>query len=123
MWRSRLRTTFLSSQDEVDAGEKPEITHKTGYDIYRMLPPGVCSFSHFILNLLPFLCRPCVGVDELFCRFWFCAGLCDLQMCSTTKRCLVIFHSPIQIVFIYKFWQKDFFRQKVIIFFFSRFLR
>jgi hypothetical protein len=49
MWRSRLRATFLSSRDEVDAGGKPTITHKTGYDIYRLLPPGVHCFNHYFL--------------------------------------------------------------------------
>jgi len=37
MWRSRLRAAFLSSRDEVNAGDEPAITHKTGYDIYRLL--------------------------------------------------------------------------------------
>lgn len=37
MWRSRLRATFLSNRDEVGAGDEPTITHKTGYDIYRLL--------------------------------------------------------------------------------------
>ena len=37
MWRSRLRATFLSTRDEVDAGNEPTITHKTGYNIYRLL--------------------------------------------------------------------------------------
>ena len=37
MWRSRLRATFLSSRDEIDGGDEPTITLKTGYDIYRML--------------------------------------------------------------------------------------
>ena len=41
MWRSRLRATFLSNRDEVDAGDKPKITLKTGYDIYRLLPAGL----------------------------------------------------------------------------------
>ena len=40
MWRSRLRATFLSSRDEVDVGDEPTITLKTGYDIYRLLPAG-----------------------------------------------------------------------------------
>ena len=43
MWRSRLRATFLSNRDEVDAGDELTITHKTGYDIYRLL--GVCAYS------------------------------------------------------------------------------
>ena len=43
MWRSRLRATFLSSQDEVNAGDEASITHKTGYNIYRLLPPAVLS--------------------------------------------------------------------------------
>ncbi len=47
MWRSRLRATFLSNRDEVDAGDEPAINHKTGYDIYSLLPPGVYFFSHF----------------------------------------------------------------------------
>ncbi len=37
MWRSRLRDAFLSNQDEGNAGYEPTITHKTGYDIYRLL--------------------------------------------------------------------------------------
>lgn len=37
MWRSRLRDTFLSNCDKVTAGDEPTITHKTGYDIYRLL--------------------------------------------------------------------------------------
>jgi len=45
MWRSRLRATFLSSRDEVDAGDKTTIIHKTGYDIYRLL--GVRAFLCF----------------------------------------------------------------------------
>jgi hypothetical protein len=40
MWRSRLRATFLSNRDAVEAGDEPSITHKTGYDIYRLLPAG-----------------------------------------------------------------------------------
>jgi len=50
MWRSRLRATFLSSRDEVEAGDEPTFTHKTGYDIYRLLPPGVC-FSVILLSI------------------------------------------------------------------------
>ena len=75
MWRSRLRASFLSNRDEVEAGDEPTITHKTGYDIYRLLPPGVYFFSHFILNLLPFLCLPCVGIGKLFGWFWLCDGV------------------------------------------------
>ena len=45
MWRSRLRATFLSSRDEVDADDKPTITHKTGYDTYRLLPAGFYFLS------------------------------------------------------------------------------
>ena len=41
MWRSRLRATFLSNRYEVEAGDEPTFTHKTGYDIYRLL--GVCA--------------------------------------------------------------------------------
>ncbi len=41
MWRSRLRGISLSSRDEVNAGDEPIITHKTGYDIYRLLTPGI----------------------------------------------------------------------------------
>jgi len=37
MWRSRLRATLLSNRDELNAGDEPTITHKTGYDIYRLL--------------------------------------------------------------------------------------
>lgn len=48
MWRSRLRVVFLSNRDEVEAGDELTITHKPGYDIYRLLPPGVDFFSHFI---------------------------------------------------------------------------
>ena len=40
MWRSRLRATFLSNRDEVNAGDEPTITHKIGYDIYSLLPAG-----------------------------------------------------------------------------------
>jgi len=40
MWRSRLRASFLSNRDEVEAGDEPTITHKTGYDIYRLLATG-----------------------------------------------------------------------------------
>jgi len=43
MWRSRFRATFLSNRDEVDAGDEPAITHKTGYDIYRLLALVICS--------------------------------------------------------------------------------
>ncbi len=45
MWRSRLRATFLSNRDEVGAGDEPTITHKTGYDIYRLLPAGFYFLS------------------------------------------------------------------------------
>jgi len=44
MWRRRLRATFLSSRDEVNAGVEPTFTYKTGYDIYRLLTPGIFSF-------------------------------------------------------------------------------
>lgn len=44
MWRIRLWATFLSNRDEVNAGDAPTITHKTGYDIYGLLPPGI-SFN------------------------------------------------------------------------------
>ncbi len=40
MWRSRLRATFLSNRDEVNAGDDPIITYKSGYDIYRLLATG-----------------------------------------------------------------------------------
>jgi hypothetical protein len=48
MWRSRLRATFLSTRDEVNAGDKPTITSKTGYDIYRLCVPHV----HTLLKAL-----------------------------------------------------------------------
>lgn len=37
MWRSRLRASFLSNRDEVKAGDELTITHRPGYDIYRLL--------------------------------------------------------------------------------------
>jgi len=46
MWHSRLRATFLSNRDEVDAGDEPTITLKTGYDIYRLLPAGFFTIFH-----------------------------------------------------------------------------
>ncbi len=52
MWRSRLRATFLSNRDEVDAGDEPTISLKPGYDIYRLLATGVCSFFLFISHLI-----------------------------------------------------------------------
>jgi hypothetical protein len=51
MWRSRLRTTFLSNRDEVDTGDEASITHKTGYDIYRLLPAGL-YYSVIIFSIL-----------------------------------------------------------------------
>ena len=52
MWRSRLRDTFLSNRDEVEAGDEPTITHKTGYDIYRLLAIVVVNnqiFKSFVV--------------------------------------------------------------------------
>jgi len=49
MWRSRLRAAFLSNRDEVDAGNEPTITYKTGYDIYRLLATGF--YFRFIEDL------------------------------------------------------------------------
>ncbi len=48
MWRSRLRATFLSNRDEVDAGDKLAITHKTAMtytDCYAL----AFSFFNFVL--------------------------------------------------------------------------
>ncbi len=45
MWRSRLRATFQSNRDEVDAGDEPKITIKTGCDIYRLLGHRAFFFS------------------------------------------------------------------------------
>ncbi len=45
MRRSRVRASFLSNRDEVDAGGEPTITEKTGYDIYRLLPAGFYFFQ------------------------------------------------------------------------------
>ena len=45
MWRSRLRAISLSNRDEVDAGDEPTITHKTGYDIYRLLAPVIYLYE------------------------------------------------------------------------------
>jgi hypothetical protein len=75
MWRSRLRAAFLSNRDEVNAGNEPAITHKTSYDIYRLLPFRALFFQSVRLDrqaLLQFL-------D-------FCEGKCELQMCLTMKR-------------------------------------
>lgn len=47
MWRSRLRATFLSSRDGVEAGDEAAITHKTGYDIYSLLV-AVLVYSNLI---------------------------------------------------------------------------
>lgn len=51
MWRSRLRATFLSNRYEVDAGDEPTITHKPGYDIYRLLG-AVVNIIQFPLTYL-----------------------------------------------------------------------
>ncbi len=45
MWRSRLRAISLSNREEVNAGNERAITHKTGYDIYRLLPTGLYFFN------------------------------------------------------------------------------
>ncbi len=71
MWRSRLRDTFLSNRDEVEAGDEPTITHKTGYDIYRLLPPGVYFFSHFIFQFATVSRSTVRCAWWLFCNFWF----------------------------------------------------
>lgn len=77
MWRSRLRATFLSNRDEVNAGDEPIITHKTGYDIYRLLATGVYFFCPFIDYLVLYYChylsvRTCPRSTNLFC--FFCVG-------------------------------------------------
>jgi hypothetical protein len=46
MWGSRLRATFLSNRDEIDAGDEPIIIHKPGYDIYRLLAFRCFIFIH-----------------------------------------------------------------------------
>jgi hypothetical protein len=46
MWRSRLRATFLSNRDVANAGDELTITHKNGYDIYRLLAFRCFIFIH-----------------------------------------------------------------------------
>jgi hypothetical protein len=75
MWRSRLRATFLSNRDEVDAGDEPTITLKTGYDIYRLLATGVYFSCLFINYLVLISCHcQCVKIcprsTDLFCFLW-----------------------------------------------------
>ena len=71
MWRSRLRATFLSNRDEVNAGDEPAITFKTGYDIYRLL----CARALFSSV------SPCAGKTYSLASFGFWVGMCDLPMC------------------------------------------
>ena len=63
MWRSRLRATFLSNRDEVEAGDEPTITHKNGYDIYRLL--AVCAFNFSNFNQVFFIVVP-ISVSNSF---------------------------------------------------------
>lgn len=80
MWRSRLRATFLSNRDEVDAGDEPSIPLKTGYDIYSLLAFR-CLFS-----------GQCVWLGKLFCNFWSWVGMCELQMCLTISAEFMFFY-------------------------------
>ena len=48
MWRSRLRTTFLSNRDEVNEGDEPTITRKTSYEIYKIVGVSLFLLNHYI---------------------------------------------------------------------------
>jgi hypothetical protein len=79
MWRSRLRATFLSNRDEVDAGDEPTITLKTGYDIYRLLCARALLFS----------VSPWAGKTYSLASFGLRVGMCDLPMCMAFALALV----------------------------------
>ena len=47
------------------------------------LGQALCFQSFYLSNLLQFSFLTVRWQDILFCNFWFCAGLCELQMCLT----------------------------------------
>jgi len=68
MWRSRLRATFLSNRDEVNAGDKPAITHKPA-----MTYTVCCAVVLFFFSQ--------GGKTYSFAIFGLSVGWCELQMC------------------------------------------
>ena len=78
MWRSRLRATFLSNRDDVNAGYEPAITHKTGYDIYRLLGTGFYHVLYSSFSILPQCCLVTAsereGLEGSLAKFGFSVG-------------------------------------------------